>query len=634
MTERAPLRDPLPDAPRDTHQAAADRILAYIRQNGIKPAERLPSEREFSRAWDMPHHAVNRAVRGLVAAGLLRAEGLKRYPVAVPTRRVVKAPHVLLPYDPRGPGVASAEARLWEAGVINLSDAVNNNERSLESVVEDLLEQPCNGLLVRPLAVTSDLTELLHKLQAKGVPVVVLGRVVPGIPSAARDHEGMMRDLVAYLAARGHVSLACFVRPPYVEQEPEVQGYQAACCALGLASSADRVIRCPPDHPQSVIDALDKAAHGRNGITGAVAIDAEMAVALGRAAPHLRLHIPRDLSLVCVGEYTRFTPLDQVHLAPLITHTPMHDPALTRAAMGQLLDMMWQRALTGETPRKAWSLRFCPVIEERASTSQARGRKEAGTAMAREPLPPPGRWSLDRAERARQVKAARAAVYPDTQGVRTGDFLPLDLGPWINRSTKAGRVWLGPEPMQHFKAGKQAIHGVPFEAVPAPKGKPGVGYVAFRRFSVSWHRDVPLPTSVDIPVGRRVRAVWFLHGCGYVRHEAPFAEYRFMGAKGRVLGTVPLRPLAYGRADPAENAAAEAQANIQDWFPSYPQFGHATAKPAVICEGDDPLRYERYLYTLQWTPPAGEAHLACIEVRMREGTEVALALLAVTVLLA
>lgn len=54
----------------------------------------------------------------------------------------------------------------------------------------------------------------------------------------------------------------------------------------------------------------------------------------------------------------------------------------------------------------------------------------------------------------------------------------------------------------------------------------------------------------------------------------------------------------------------------------------------MVCEDDDPLRCERYLYTLQWTAPGAGVELAKTELAVQPGTVVALGLLAVTLLLA
>lgn len=101
------------------------------------------------RALGMSRYAVNRAVRGQVAAGLLRREGYRLHPVAAPNRRKVAAPHVILPHDPQGPATASAEARLWDTQVISLGDRFHKGRQSLESMVGDLIDGPCHSLLIR-----------------------------------------------------------------------------------------------------------------------------------------------------------------------------------------------------------------------------------------------------------------------------------------------------------------------------------------------------------------------------------------------------------------------------------------------------------------------------------------------------
>ena len=137
----------------------------------------------------------------------------------------------------------------------------------------------------------------------------------------------------------------------------------------------------------------------------------------------------------------------------------------------------------------------------------------------------------------------------------------------------------------------------------------------------------PMPAKVALPVGRRVRAVYFLHGCGFADEPVPFAWYDFMNAAKRTF-SVPLVPL--GVADRRDVPAA----NIQDWWADFPQFDADHVKHLVLAGNGDPYEYERYLYTYEWVNPEPDAPLTSITVRSNPDEPTTLGLLAVTLLLA
>jgi hypothetical protein len=180
-------------------------------------------------------------------------------------------------------------------------------------------------------------------------------------------------------------------------------------------------------------------------------------------------------------------------------------------------------------------------------------------------------------------------------------------------------------PLLHFGPGRKPIHGVPFDVIDERKNRGNAAVVLRSHRSLSTAGRM-LPVEVAIPVRRRVRAVYFLHGCGYVGEPAPFAWYDFY-LTGRRPISVPL--VAMGMGEPPPDAP---QPNIQDWWPDFPQFNGAGVRHLVITENGDPFDYERYLYTLEWENPHPDAELATLYLRSNPATETTLALLGITLL--
>ena len=55
------------------YQAAAARIMELIVQTGLKPGDRLPTERELGRELGVSRHTVSQAVKVLAVSGVLRS---------------------------------------------------------------------------------------------------------------------------------------------------------------------------------------------------------------------------------------------------------------------------------------------------------------------------------------------------------------------------------------------------------------------------------------------------------------------------------------------------------------------------------------------------------------------------------
>ena len=126
---------------------------------------------------------------------------------------------------------------------------------------------------------------------------------------------------------------------------------------------------------------------------------------------------------------------------------------------------------------------------------------------------------------------------------------------------------------------------------------------------------------------RVIKAVYFLHGCGYAGERVPFAWYEFR-QQGRTPAVLPLVARGVGPAHSPDTPPA----NIQDWWPEFAQFNADGVRHVAITENGDPFAYERYLYSLEWVNPDPAAVLDEIRVRSNPVVPTTLGLLAVTLL--
>ena len=220
-------------------------------------------------------------------------------------------------------------------------------------------------------------------------------------------------------------------------------------------------------------------------------------------------------------------------------------------------------------------------------------------------------------------------TYPFCRKRSSNNWYQIDLTHLANHSMTKEHGWLGKDPLLHFRAGQRPVHGIPFQVIDERRNE-GRAVVTFRSPRTHTAGQKQLSIKVDIPVNRCVKALYFLHGCGWAR-SGLFAEYimHFKNGKTSAVPLVSLGPSSQS----SRKQRGRLKPNIQDWWPlSNPQdFPHAMH--AVVFNPADPMEYERYLYTLEWINPRPREEVSFIEIRVDPTAGPALVLIAVTALL-
>ena len=182
----------------------------------------------------------------------------------------------------------------------------------------------------------------------------------------------------------------------------------------------------------------------------------------------------------------------------------------------------------------------------------------------------------------------------------------------------------------HFSPGLRSIHGVPFQVIEESRNG-GRSVVTFRSPHTRSTGGKELPAAINIPVGGRVKALYFLHGCASAR-PVPFAEYTMHFKTGKK-AMVPLIPLG-GSSRRASKRNGKLKPNLQDWWwQEFDQQDFPHAYHATIFNPVDPEDYERTLYSLEWINRWPEQEVSHIEVRVDPKAGPTLALVAVTALM-
>jgi len=304
---------------------------------------------------------------------------------------------------------------------------------------------------------------------------------------------------------------------------------------------------------------------------------------------------------------------------------PDEDHAFLLAEMGFPLEV-WQQ-VTGQD-------RASRFIAPRLRKPEALDFRPAGDSPwhQRESWPEPTATAANLARLA-QYRAVRAAVTTAPPYAALADAVgaawhTVDLATVANRPLAGRDAWLG-SPLPELAPGQRVIHGVPF-VIPDAAASGGRAAVVLRSAHALATAGAAVPAEVTVPVGRKARTVYLLHGCAQGDRFAPAAYYDLVYADGTTAG-LDVVPLGNAPEDTTRLAERKRLATVQDWRPEALHFATERARAAMIVGEDNPAGRVRYLYTVRWPNPHPEKTIRGIRLASADPEQdVTVGVLAVT----
>jgi hypothetical protein len=230
--------------------------------------------------------------------------------------------------------------------------------------------------------------------------------------------------------------------------------------------------------------------------------------------------------------------------------------------------------------------------------------------------------------RALRARATTAPPWPALADAENLAWHTVDMRSAVNRPLTGDAAWLG-EPFPELAPGPCVIHGVPFHVLSGDEAG-GNAAVVLPSARVRAADGRTLPVQVTVPVDRRARTVYILHGCAGRTRFVPVGRYDMVYEDGTTAG-LDVVPLGEAPEDEARLAERKRLAAVQDWRPAFPHFTGARARRAMIVDPDDPAGRIRYLYTLRWPNPHPEKTIRAIRLAAADpDQEVTLGILAMT----
>lgn len=258
--------------------------------------------------------------------------------------------------------VKAAEARLREAGYLLVVASTANDPGRERAAAAEFRGRRVDGMLVAPGGDAN--AKAWRALVAAGTPVVIVDRDAPGReagdggededevswPAVQVDHRGGARAATRYLLGIGHRRIALLTADAVMRPSRErIQGFREIFDEAGVDPAGARLCLQSSAMDFAHGDTL-ALLRGDSAPTAIVALGTRILAGVLRAARDLGLVVPRDLSVMSVGD----TDLAAVH-TPAITALRWSLEDVGRAAADLLL-----RRLRGEASQ-AQSHALLPV---------------------------------------------------------------------------------------------------------------------------------------------------------------------------------------------------------------------------------------------------------------------------------
>ena len=468
-----------------------------------------------------------------------------------------------------------------------------------------LAEKPAGLILWAPTL--KERPELLLKLNC---PIVVCAGGLPewDYSSVRVDFKGGSEVALRHLYKLGHREIA-HVCPGYGSVDRDfAEAYRWICQKLNLKKSASRIWQAENTNHTVLREVMLEGRRRNPEVTAIFGNDQ-----VGICATKI-FSVPQELSVI------GFDGLPEgANCRPPLTTIDIPDQeAVALWGCTNLISQI-QTIQSGRPRRPATKVLMIPALVLRKST-----RALVSGTITPEISNQPPRKQLDPA-------ATWSTIYPFLKKKKSkARWHQLDLGELANHSLTRNHGWLGSEPLEYFLPGLRSIHGVPFQILDENRND-GRAVVTFRSPQSHTAGEKELPTTAQVPVNGRVKALYFLHGCGYAK-PVPFAEY-VMQYKGGESSRIALVPVGASR-NIALEQLGDLKPNLQDWWPDpYEHEDHPHAHRVAVFNPTEPGVYERFLYSLEWINPKPEEEIETIEVRVDPTAGPTLALLAVTALL-
>ncbi|WP_139991639.1 GntR family transcriptional regulator [Paenibacillus paridis] len=289
-------------------------ILSWIVTAQFKPHEKLPSENEIGKQFEMSRQTVRQALGDLEQEGwLYRAQGKGTFvsDQSAPERRnspqgitigmiTTHISDYIFPTIVRG-----VESSLRAVGARLLLASTDNEKDKEKDSLESMLREPLTGLIIEPTKSAEGNPNFNYflALDALKIPYVMLNERYSDVdaPCLRVDDELGGYRAAEHLIAQGHTRIAGFFKTDDFQGVHRMRGFLRAHREQGLTVPPDFLLRYTTEEKQekpvqALFAMLQREAEQRP--TAIICYNDELAVRMLDIVRQIGLAVPEDLSII------------------------------------------------------------------------------------------------------------------------------------------------------------------------------------------------------------------------------------------------------------------------------------------------------------------------------------------------
>lgn len=355
------------------YQSIFDIYAQHIRDGSLLPGQSIPSEAQLAQLHGVSNITARRVLNELKRQGLVVRQRGRGSFVADPklcsaaSTEDMHRVTLIFPMDNQFTKAAELIATLFtllqKHGHYLSVQFSNDSEQNEARLLEQAIAEKVDGILFYPVSSWSN-TELVLKIKAKGIPMVLIDRAhaVGGFPTVVHDNVKGGRLLTHYLLSKGYDSIV-FVSNHELSHATSIrdryQGYVSAMLEAGKTIDDVRSIFIPDDASQEEYANLIQMLQQGAGPMALMCMSDPVAISLMQVMADNDLRVPEDVAM------TGFDNLMlSMHTTPPLT-TMHQDFAMLAKASGETLLKEMKRQRDPSAPL----IQYIPVsLVERQTT--------------------------------------------------------------------------------------------------------------------------------------------------------------------------------------------------------------------------------------------------------------------------
>ena len=303
------------------HEQLQFEIKKMIKDQSLKPGDRLPSEHEFQEKFEVSRHTVRTALSRLENQGIIyKEQGSGSFVSDVSKNGRNKEIGVITTYisDYIFPTIIRGiEKELTDQGYSMILTSTNNEIEMEKRAIEMMVNRNVDGLIIEPTKSAyyyPNIGLYLH-LKEMGIPIMMINARYEEIevPMVVMDDFQASYCVTKHLIDNGHTKIGGIFKVDDRQGKERLRGYIQACYEYGVEYVSDQVLIYETATLLKVLQDQATPIVKNKKVTGFVCYNDKVAIELLNIIWQQGYSVPEDFSIVS-HDNSSLSGMTKVHL--------------------------------------------------------------------------------------------------------------------------------------------------------------------------------------------------------------------------------------------------------------------------------------------------------------------------------